>query len=135
MRLKRNARNMVDIYDTVDEKYVTMNACSAREALTHPKNNGRFVSQDAIDDAKLQSAINAGVKKELESKKVTFDDVSLDIREAHDTITASLVDDDVRLTKTGLIKKAVLSEQIGRTIEQPEWSAYMSAVKNTSPPE
>ncbi len=130
MRLKRNARNKVEIYDTVDKKYVEMNACTAREALTHPKNNGRFVDQDAIDGAKLQNAIDEGVEKALAAKKVTFDDVEADIKEAHDTITASLVDDDVRLTPTGLIKKAVLSEAIGHTVDNAEWSIYMAAVKN-----
>ncbi len=135
MRLKRNERNKVVIYDTVEKRYIEMNACSAREALSHPKNEGRFVDQDAIDGAKLQNAIDAGVEKALEGQKITFDQVMPDIKAAHDTIMDSLVDGDPRLTPTGLIKKAVLSEKLGRTLSATEWSTYMSAVKNASAPE
>jgi len=149
MNLKREKDGKVILVDTAEGSYgkqLRVTAPTAREILQN-KNSNRYVAlaafakvqedkriQDEVD-RRMAAAAGGGSKKDEGSGDDTPVEIAPDILDAHQLITSENVEDDERLTKTGLVKKAALAEYLGRELQGSEHLAYirhMTAVKKAA---
>jgi len=138
MNLKRDPDGKVTLIDTMEGSYgrqLRVTAPTAREILSN-KESTRYVPKAKFDkmaeDKKLQDAVDAEIaKRDGGISKASGGEVSQDILDAHNTIAGEKVENDDRLTGTGLVKLKVLAETVGRDVSQKEFGIYMQAMKKS----
>lgn len=128
MNITRDKDGKVTLIDTVNGKPHRVPAPTAREILRN-KNSSRYVLKAKYEAMQSEKAMDTKVttavaKQEGTVLKKEGDEVSQDILDAHNAIHAEKVQDDERLTQTGMVKAKVLSEKLGREVTQKEHSAY-----------
>ena len=137
MNLPRNQRGRVELVDTAEGSYgrvIEVGAVTAREIMRNPKST-RYVPVSKFDEMKRKKELDDAVEAEIsrragaKPKAAKTEVVAQDIIDAHDAVKAENVDGDDRLTKTGLVKEAIIKELTGREITKAEFLAYMRHIK------
>lgn len=147
--MQRDADGKVRLVDTAEGEYGRVHAYSAstaREILNNPKST-RYVPlakfeemkrEKEIDDA-VEARVNAATQKALGSQAgasvasapvaVTVEKPADDILAAHNAVSEEAVENDDRVTKTGLLKMAVLNNMTGREVDRAEYAVYNKYIK------